>query len=182
MDGRGRPVKREEQGNPVRDDQGNLVYEEDDRLRSATAPQNDEGVREAHGARRPSTTMGTDSALPFEQMTRLDARQEQEDIKRRRNSRRGSRPNLEEIIESSSGGPANEQSFLFAIQQQRQQQQQQQMTAGGLKTFPSFTPSAALESFDLYQAPPFVGDDTPPAEPERPIAARGRRPSIGQLF
>jgi len=188
MDGRGRPVKREEElGNPRRDEQGNLVREDD----LGASPQNDfEGVREAQGARRPSTTMGTDSALPFEQMARLDGRQEQDEmLQRRRNGqRRGSRTNLEEVIESNSAAiPAS--SFIYALQQQRQQQQmQQQMTAGGLKTFPSMGPtsSAPLESaVDWNQLPPsFVaGDaDAPPAEPERPIASRGRRPSIGQLF
>ncbi|ELR17731.1 uncharacterized protein ACA1_065200 [Acanthamoeba castellanii str. Neff] len=172
MDGRGRPVKREEElDNPRRDAQGNL---------------NDfEGVREAQGSRRPSTTMGTDSALPFEQMARLDGRQEQDEmLQRRRNGqRRGSRTNLEEVIETSAAIPAS--SFLYALQQQRQQQMQQQMTAGGLKTFPSLGPTSPESAVDWNQLPSsFVaGDaDAPPAEPERPIASRGRRPSIGQLF
>merc|ERR1711939_145154 len=125
MDGRGRPVKREEElGNPRRDEQGNLVCEDE----LGASPQNDfEGVREAQGSRRPSTTMGADSALPFEQMARLDGREEQDEmLQRRRNGqRRGSRTNLEEVIESNSAAiPAS--SFLYALQQQRQQQQQMQ--------------------------------------------------------
>jgi hypothetical protein len=185
MDGRGRPVgKREEElDNPRRDEQGNLVREDE----LGTSPQNDfEGVREAQGSRRPSTTMGTDSALPFEQMARLDGRQEQDEmLQRRRNGqRRGSRTNLEEVIETNSAAtPAS--SFLYALQQQRQQQMQQQMTAGGLKTFPSLGPTSSESAVDWNQVPSsFVaGDaDAPPAEPERPIASRGRRPSIGQLF
>jgi hypothetical protein len=186
MDGRGRPVKREEElGNPRRDEQGNLVREDE----LGASPQNDfEGVREAQGSRRPSTTMGADSALPFEQMARLDGREEQDEmLQRRRNGqRRGSRTNLEEVIESNSAAiPAS--SFLYALQQQRQQQQQMQtqMTAGGLKTFPSLGPTPSESAVDWHQLPSsFVaGDaDAPPAEPERPIASRGRRPSIGQLF
>jgi len=184
MDGRGRPVKREEEllGNPRRDEQGNLVREDG----LGASPQNDfEGVREAQGSRRPSTTMGTDSALPFEQMARLDGREEQDEmLQRRRNGqRRGSRTNLEEVIESNSAAiPAS--SFLYTLQQQRQQQTQQ-MTAGGLKTFPSLGPTPSESAVDWNRIPSsFVaGDaDAPPAEPERPIASRGRRPSIGQLF
>merc|ERR1712000_387804 len=81
MDGRGRPVKREEElGNPRRDEQGNLVREDE----LGASPQNDfEGVREAQGSRRPSTTMGADSALPFEQMARLNGREEQDEMLQR---------------------------------------------------------------------------------------------------
>jgi hypothetical protein len=195
MDGRGRPVKEDERlssgGNPARRD--------DEQQRQEATPQNGfEGVREAQGSRRPSTTMGADSALHFEQMASLDGRQEQDEMllqqRRRNGQRRGSRTNLEEVIEyntssASSMQPAAASSFIYALQQQRQQQQQmqQQMTAGGLKTFPAPSPPAySAAAVDWSQLPPEMMMDSsayePPAEPERPIAARGRRPSIGQLF
>jgi hypothetical protein len=199
MDGRGRPVKEDERlsGNPVvrRDDE---------------EPQNGfEGVREAQGARRPSTTMGADSSALHlaAQMASLDGRQEQDEmlllqqeqelLRRRNGQRRGSRTNLEEVIEYNINSSMQQQqqaaaasSFIYALQQQRQQQMQQQMTAGGLKTFPSsaapLPPSAYAEwssiSSQLDSQQQDMGSYEPPAEPERPIAARGRRPSIGQLF
>jgi hypothetical protein len=197
MDGRGRPVKEDERlsGNPVvrRDDE---------------EPQNGfEGVREAQGARRPSTTMGADSSALHlaAQMASLDGRQEQDEmlfqqeqelLRRRNGQRRGSRTNLEEVIEYNINSSMQQQqqaaaasSFIYALQQQRQQHMQQQMTAGGLKTFPSsaapLPPSAYAEWSSISsQLDPQqdVGSYEPPAEPERPIAARGRRPSIGQLF
>jgi len=207
MDGRGRPVKEDERlsGSVVRRD------DEERETPRAAAPQNDfEGVREAQGARRPSTTMGADiNALHVaEQMASLDGRheqdemlqqqQQQEQLRRRNGQRRGSRTNLEEVIEFNmfSMHPqqqaADASSFIYALQQQRQQQQQmqQQMTAGGLKTFPAASSAAAPSPAGGFvdwssQLPPDVMIDSsyePPAEPERPIAARGRRPSIGQLF
>ena len=197
MDGRGRPVKEDERlSNPARRDE---EQQQRDGAAAAAPPQNGfEGVREAQGSRRPSTTMGADSALHFEQMASLDGRQEQDEMllqqRRRNGQRRGSRTNLEEVIEynTSSSSSASMQpaasSFIYALQQQRQQQQQmqQQMTAGGLKTFPApAAPAYAAAAVDWSQLPPEMMMDPsyePPAEPERPIASRGRRPSIGQLF
>jgi len=224
MDGRGRPVKREErQGNPVRDEQGNLVYE-DAAPSSSAGPQNDEGVREINGSRRPSTTMGTDGALhmpSMERMAQLDGDREQDELRRSQpidpstRPRRGSTNRLhlsEGIIESSTrhapsssatskGDVGSTVQNTAAMNQFLYNLHQQQMAASGmaggpLKTFPNerpagnagLVPSAALESqVNLGDRPSmgFVDSEAAsmaPADPERPIGPRGRRPSIGQLF
>lgn len=207
-------MKREEhQGNPVRDEQGNLMYTDIDEALPASAeasasgprPQNgdiDLGSREANGAqRRASGTMADTAGLSrlageHEHLRRSSSGSE---ISSSSGSWRASAPSsmAKGDVGSTLQNTAQMNQFLYNIHSHQQQQR-----GGDLKSFPSrgfaesssttsemnLVPSAALEQQVNLSERPGMGyvdieqATAPPAEPERPIAPRGRRSSIGQLF
>lgn len=200
-------AKREErQGNPVRDEQGRLVHTDlADAASSSSASggtpsrrdslppiglQN-AGPSEESGARRRSTTMSSAGADvgPEQRMSRLDGAQEQQNLRRR-----GSLNSLSSSS-ASRAPPINVDPVpIWHRFQQTNGHPTMKAADSGVKSFPdrgwaAGGPPASTEGRpqrrpDMPSSSSEAEEwaSAPAPEPERSIAPRGRRPSLGQLM